>query len=101
MFVELNAISNFTFLTGGAHPEEYIDRAGLMGMTGLALADENSVAGIVRAHVAAREVARSVRLRAEHEAAHGPVAPFQQVIQAQQASALFRPAPPGGGCRGC
>ncbi len=57
-FVELSATSNFTFLTGGSHPEEFIRRAATMGMSGLAIADENSVAGIVRAHAAAREIAR-------------------------------------------
>jgi DNA-directed DNA polymerase III PolC len=63
MFVELCATSNFTFLTGGSHPEDYIDQAAEFGMDGLAVADVNSVAGIVRAHVAAREISRAVRLR--------------------------------------
>ncbi len=57
-FVELSAMSNFTFLTGGSHPEDYMRRAAEMGMSALAVADENSVAGIVRAHAAAREIAR-------------------------------------------
>ncbi len=61
-FAELCITSNFTFLTGGAHPEEYADLAALMGMPALAIADENSVAGIVRAHVELREVARQARL---------------------------------------
>ncbi len=65
MAVELSITSNFTFLTGASHPEEYIDRAALLGLTAIAIADENSVAGIVRAHSAAREVARDVRLRQE------------------------------------
>ncbi|MCP5039364.1 MAG: error-prone DNA polymerase [Rhodobacteraceae bacterium] len=74
-FAELNITSNFTFLTGGSHAEEYVDRAAFMGMDVLAIADVNSVAGIVRAHVEAREVARSVRLRREFEAEHGPIGP--------------------------
>jgi DNA polymerase III alpha subunit len=57
-FVELSALSNFTFLTGASHPEEYVLRAGELGMPALAVADVNSVAGIVRAHTKAREVAR-------------------------------------------
>ncbi len=57
-FVELSALSNFTFLTGAAHPEEMILRAAEMGMPALAVADVNSVAGIVRAHTRARELAR-------------------------------------------
>jgi len=57
-FVELSALTNFTFLTGASHPEEMIERAARMGMTALAVADVNSVAGIVRAHTRARELAR-------------------------------------------
>ncbi|EEW26879.1 error-prone DNA polymerase [Rhodobacter ferrooxidans] len=58
-FVELSATSNFSFLTGASHPEELMQRAHELGQPALAIADENSVAGIVRAHVAAREIARS------------------------------------------
>ena len=57
-FVELSATSNFTFLFGASHPEEYMARAVDLGLTALAIADENSVAGIVRAHTQAREMAR-------------------------------------------
>ena len=49
-FVELSATSNFTFLTGASHPEEMMRRAAELGMPALAIADVNSVAGIVRAH---------------------------------------------------
>ncbi|SEN21793.1 error-prone DNA polymerase [Palleronia pelagia] len=72
--VELSATSNFTFLTGASHPEEYVDRAGLLGLSAIAIADENSVAGIVRAHTRARELRRMVKLRAEAELI-GPPAP--------------------------
>ena len=60
MFVELSATSNFTFLTGASHPEEYIARAALLGLPALAIADENSVAGIVRAHSEVRKINRLV-----------------------------------------
>ncbi len=62
-FSELDITSNFTFLTGASHPEEYVDRAALLGLEALAIADENSVAGIVRAHTRAREIARQVKER--------------------------------------
>ncbi|TYB77606.1 error-prone DNA polymerase [Maritimibacter fusiformis] len=75
MFAELSITSNFTFLTGGSHAEEYAGRAALMGMPAFVIADENSVAGIVRAHVATREIARQVAMRRDFEAAHGPVGP--------------------------
>jgi error-prone DNA polymerase len=57
-FVELSTLTNFTFLTGASHPEEMISRAAELGMPALAVADVNSVAGIVRAHTKAREMAR-------------------------------------------
>ena len=63
MFAELCATSGFSFLTGASHPEEYIRLAALMGLPALAISDENSVAGIVRAHAETREIARQVRLR--------------------------------------
>ena len=58
MFAELDITTNFTFLTGGSHAEEYMERAALLGLGAIAVADENSVAGIVRAHTAAKEIAR-------------------------------------------
>ncbi len=63
MFVELSATSNFTFLTGASHPEEYVARAALLGLPAIAIADENSVAGIVRAHSEARKIKQLVAER--------------------------------------
>ena len=74
MTAELNITSNFTFLTGGSHPEEYMRRAAYLGLRAIAIADENTVAGIVRAHTEAREIARAVRLRQEAPLI-GPPAP--------------------------
>ena len=74
MFVELSATSNFSFLKGASHPEEYIARAALLGMPALAIADENSVAGIVRAHSEARKIARLVAAR-QAAPEHGPPRP--------------------------
>ncbi|RME16600.1 MAG: DNA polymerase III subunit alpha [Alphaproteobacteria bacterium] len=71
MFAELSITSNFTFLTGGSHPQEYAERAALGGMRAFAIADENSVAGLVRAHVALREIGRKVAARRAFDAAHG------------------------------
>jgi error-prone DNA polymerase len=53
-YAELHCISNFTFLRGASQPEELIERAIRLGYRALALTDECSVAGVVRAHVAAR-----------------------------------------------
>jgi error-prone DNA polymerase len=57
-FVELCITSNFSFLVGGSHPQEYALRATELGLPALAIADRNSVAGIVRAHEELRETAR-------------------------------------------
>lgn len=74
-FAELSAMSSFTFLTGAAHPEEYIERAAALGLAGVAVADVNAVAGIVRAHARAREIARQVAERQALEARQGPIGP--------------------------
>ncbi|MDW4498283.1 error-prone DNA polymerase [Sulfitobacter sp. D35] len=75
MFIELSATSNFSFLKGASHAEEYMDRAAALGMAALAIADENSVAGIVRAHTRAREIARQAAERRDWDARHGPIGP--------------------------
>jgi len=54
-YAELHCISNFTFLRGASHPRELIKCAAELGYSALAITDECSVAGIVRAHVAARD----------------------------------------------
>jgi len=55
-YAELHCLSNFTFLRGASHPEELIERAAELEYAGLALTDECSVAGVVRAHTAARKL---------------------------------------------
>ncbi|GMV68041.1 MAG: error-prone DNA polymerase [Pseudomonadota bacterium] len=54
-FAELHCVSNFTFLRGASHPEELVARAAQLGYRALALTDECSVAGVVRAHRATRD----------------------------------------------
>ncbi|HYR24487.1 MAG TPA: PHP domain-containing protein, partial [Aquabacterium sp.] len=54
-YTELHAVSNFSFQRGASHPEELIERALALGYGGLALTDEVSVAGVVRAHLALRK----------------------------------------------
>lgn len=55
-YSELHAKSNFTFLTAASHPDELVRRAAELGQEAIALTDGASVAGAVRAHVAAKEV---------------------------------------------
>ena len=54
-YAELRCLSNFSFLRGASRPEELVARAKALDYTALALTDECSLAGIVRAHVAAKE----------------------------------------------
>jgi error-prone DNA polymerase len=55
MYAELHALSNFSFLRGASHPEELVAQAKHLGYRALALTDECSLAGVVRAHVAAKQ----------------------------------------------
>jgi error-prone DNA polymerase len=54
-YAELHCRSNFSFLTGASHPAELVQRAKALRYAALAITDECSLAGVVRAHVAARE----------------------------------------------
>ena len=54
-YAELHCLSNFSFLRGASHASELVDRAVELGYSALALTDECSLAGVVRAHVAAKE----------------------------------------------
>ena len=54
-YAELHCLSNFSFLRGASHPAELVQRAAQLGYEALALTDECSVAGVVRAWEAARE----------------------------------------------
>ena len=55
MYAELHALSNFSFLRGASHPEELVAQAKHLNYRALALTDECSLAGVVRAHVAAKQ----------------------------------------------
>ena len=54
-YAELHCSSNFSFLRGASHAEELVQRACGLGYTALAITDECSMAGVVRAHVEAKE----------------------------------------------
>src|SRR3984957_6556041 len=69
-YAELHCITNFTFLRGASHPQELIAQAWALGYEALAITDECSVAGVVRAHMAVKKIAA-----AQKEPNGGPVAP--------------------------
>ncbi|HXG80731.1 MAG TPA: PHP domain-containing protein, partial [Sphingomicrobium sp.] len=72
-FAELVAATNFSFLHGASHPSDMVARAIELGMTGIGIADRNSVAGVVRAHVALKEAC---------EEAHGDI-DFRLIVGAR------------------
>ena len=64
-FAELHAISNYTFLRGASHPEELVRTAFALGYEAIAITDECSLAGVVKAHLAARELRIKLIIGAE------------------------------------
>ena len=60
-YAELAVTTNFSFLRGASHPEELVKQARVLGLTGIGVADRNSVAGVVRAHTAASGINRKIR----------------------------------------
>ncbi len=59
-YAELHCISNFSFLRGASHPEELVNQAASLGYEAISITDECSLAGVVRAHVAAKS--RGIKL---------------------------------------
>ena len=70
-YVELNVRTNFTFLAGASHPEEYVRRAAALGHPAVAITDCNSVAGVVRAHAEAKKLGQRVLIGAELQLSDG------------------------------
>jgi len=55
-YAELQVTSHFSFLRGASSPKDLVERAAELGLSGIAIADRNTLAGVVRAHQAAKEV---------------------------------------------
>ncbi|MFQ5985390.1 MAG: PHP domain-containing protein, partial [Alphaproteobacteria bacterium] len=55
-YAELQVTTNFSFLRGASHPEELVETAAGLGLCAVAITDRNSLAGVVRAHIAAERV---------------------------------------------
>ncbi len=70
-FAELHVLSNFSFLRGASHPHELVQRAHALGYSALAITDECSLAGVVRAHVAARDCGLKLLIGSEFRLADG------------------------------
>jgi error-prone DNA polymerase len=61
-YAELHCITNFSFLRGASHPHELVLRAEALGYTALAITDECSMAGVVRAYEAAKKTKCKLQL---------------------------------------
>jgi len=55
-YAELHISSNFSFLRGASHPDELVSTAQELGLAAIALTDRNTLSGVVRAHIAAKQV---------------------------------------------
>ncbi|MEN7341941.1 MAG: error-prone DNA polymerase [Pseudomonadota bacterium] len=71
-YAELHALSNFTFLRGASHPEEMVTQAAALGYKAIAITDECSLSGIVRAHGAAKSHDIKLICGAEFQLDDGP-----------------------------
>lgn len=71
-YAELHCLTNFSFLRGASHPEELVERAHALGYSALAITDECSVAGVVRAHVAAKRLEMKLVIGTEVKIVNGP-----------------------------
>jgi len=70
-YAELHCLTNFTFLRGASHPAELVARAKELGYTALAITDECSMSGIVRAHTAAKEAGLKIIIGSEFRLTDG------------------------------
>ncbi|HEY1380928.1 MAG TPA: PHP domain-containing protein, partial [Gemmataceae bacterium] len=71
-YAELHCKSNYSFLEGASHPDELVAAAGELGYAALAVTDRDSLAGVVRAHVAAKEHGLNLIVGAELHLSDAP-----------------------------
>ncbi|MEW5726674.1 MAG: error-prone DNA polymerase [Pseudomonadota bacterium] len=74
-YAELQVTTNFSFLRGASHPDEMVVAAAALGLHAVAVTDRNSLAGVVRAHVAAKQagIRLLVGARLDFRDGHPPV----------------------------
>lgn len=92
-YAELCVTSNFSFLRGASHPEELVTRAAELGLAAIAITDRNSVAGVVRAFSALKELARLREEAGAETSLDGPAIRSQQVTNHSSRQTTAPPAP--------
>ena len=81
-FAELSCKSNFSFLQSASHPGELVRQAHALGYTAIAITDECSVAGAVRAHEAAQAASVKLIIGAEFRLHMADASPLRLVLLA-------------------
>ena len=71
-YAEFQVTTNYSFLRGASHPDELVIAAKALGYRAIGIADRNSLAGVVRAHVAAREAGLEIKVGARLVPQDGP-----------------------------
>ena len=101
-YAELHCLSNFSFQRSASQPEELVARATALGYSALAITDECSVAGVVRAHTVARTLGLKLLLGAEFQVQDPGHAGFTVVVLAHNLLGwgnLCSSSPPRAGLR--
>lgn len=80
-YAELRCVSNFTFLVGASWPDELVERAKELGYSAIAITDECTLAGVVRAHVAAKKEGLQLLVGSQFKVQ--AALPFTMVVLAQ------------------
>ncbi|TAL19913.1 MAG: error-prone DNA polymerase [Aquabacterium sp.] len=94
-YAELHCVSNFSFLRGASQPQELVWRAHQLGYAALALTDECSLAGVVRAHSAVQDLEKELAMLREQARAEGrePSAALQRPVTRLLIGSEFRVEP--------
>ena len=71
-YAELVVTTNFSFLRGASHAEELVRQAAKLGLSAIGVADRNTLAGVVRAHIAAKDVGVRLLVGVRLISADGP-----------------------------
>ncbi|WP_394201884.1 error-prone DNA polymerase [Shewanella waksmanii] len=71
MYAELHTLSNYSFLRGASHPHELVEQAAALGYSAIALTDECSLSGVVKAHDAAKKHGIKLIVGAEFQLPQG------------------------------
>ena len=82
-YAELHCCSNFSFLRGASHPEELVAQAQALGYRALAITDECSLSGVVKAHLAAKKLGMHLIVGAEFRLAADSGPPCRLVLLAR------------------